>query len=134
MFSSTMPDFRLLYVPIVYLPYATLPASRGRQSGFMIPDAGSSTAKGFFFGDSYYWAPTDWMDAMVGATFLSKRGWSQRGDIRMRPWENVKLDISYYGVIDRGLPEPGGIENRAATKRIWASTLFFRTDGAQLST
>src|SRR6202041_2125199 len=105
-------DFRLLYVPIVYLPYATLPASRGRQSGFMIPDAGSSTAKGFFFGDSYYWAPTDWMDAMVGATFLSKRGWSQRGDIRMRPWENVKLDISYYGVIDRGLPEPGGIEKQ----------------------
>ena len=105
-------DFRLLYVPIVYLPYATLPASRGRQSGFMIPDAGSSTAKGFFFGDSYYWAPTDWMDAMVGATFLSKRGWSQRGDIRMRPWENAKLDISYYGVIDRGLPEPGGIEKQ----------------------
>jgi LPS-assembly protein len=105
-------DFRLLYVPIVYLPYATLPASRGRQSGFMIPDAGNSTAKGFFFGDSYYWAPTDWADAMVGATFLSKRGWSQRGDIRMRPWENAKLDISYYGVIDRGLPEPGGLEKQ----------------------
>jgi LPS-assembly protein len=105
-------DFRLLYVPIVYLPYATLPASRGRQSGFMIPDAGNSTAKGFFFGDSYYWAPTDWADAMVGATFLSKRGWSQRGDIRMRPWENAKLDISYYGVIDRGLPEPGGFEKQ----------------------
>ena len=105
-------DFRLLYVPIVYLPYATLPASRGRQSGFMIPDAGSSTAKGFFFGDSYYWAPTDWMDATVGGTYLSKRGWSQRGDIRMRPWENAKLDISYYGVIDRGLPEPGGIEKQ----------------------
>lgn len=105
-------DFRLLYVPIVYLPYATLPASRERQSGFMIPDAGNSTAKGFFFGDSYYWAPTDWMDATVGATYLSKRGWSQRGDIRMLPWENVKLDLSYYGVIDRGLPEPGGIEKQ----------------------
>ena len=78
----------------------------------MIPDAGSSTAKGFFFGDSYYWAPTDWADATVGATFLSKRGWSQRGDIRMRPWENAKLDISYYGVIDRGLPEPGGLEKQ----------------------
>ncbi len=78
----------------------------------MIPDAGSSTAKGFFFGDSYYWAPTDWMDATVGATYLSKRGWSQTGAIRMRPWENAKLDISYYGVIDRGLPEPGGIEKQ----------------------
>jgi LPS-assembly protein len=105
-------DFRLLYIPIVYLPYATLPASRGRQSGLMIPDIGSSTAKGFFFGDSYYWAPTDWMDALVGATYLSKRGWSQNGTIRMRPWENAKLDMSYYGVIDRGLPEPGGIEKQ----------------------
>ena len=74
--------------------------------------SGSSTAKGLFLGDTFYWAPTDWMDSTVGATYLSKRGWSQTGAIRMRPWENAKLDISYYGVIDRGLPEPGGIENQ----------------------
>ncbi|MGB9401900.1 MAG: LPS assembly protein LptD [Candidatus Acidiferrales bacterium] len=101
-------DFRLLYIPIVYLPYATLPASRERESGFMIPDLGNSSVKGYFFGDAYYWAPTDWADTTIGATYLSKRGWSQNFALRMRPWENVKIDASYYGVIDRGLPQPTG--------------------------
>jgi LPS-assembly protein len=100
--------FRLIDVPIIYLPYATIPASRQRESGFMIPDAGNSSVKGYFFGDSVYWAPTDWADATIGATYLSKRGWSQNANIRMRPWENAKLDVSYFGVIDRGLPEPNG--------------------------
>jgi LPS-assembly protein len=100
--------FQLLYFPIVYLPYATLPASRERESGFMIPDLGNSSVKGYFFGDSYYWAPNDWSDLTAGAMYLSKRGWSQNATLRMRPWANAKLDASYYGVIDRGLPEPTG--------------------------
>jgi LPS-assembly protein len=100
--------FRLINIPVIYLPFATIPASRQRESGFMIPDAGNSSIKGYFFGDSVYWAPTDWADATVGATYLSKRGWSQNASIRMRPWENAKLDVSYFGVIDRGLPEPNG--------------------------
>lgn len=100
--------FQLLYFPIVYLPYATLPANHERESGIMIPDIGNSSVKGYFFGDSYYWAPNDWSDLNIGAMYLSKRGWSQNGTLRMRPWANAKLDASYYGVIDRGLAEPTG--------------------------
>jgi LPS-assembly protein len=100
--------FRLFYFPIIYLPYATFPATHERQSGFLIPDLGNSSIKGYFFGDSYYWAPKDWVDTTVGATYLSKRGWSQNFNLRMRPWENAKLDASYFGVIDRGLAEPNG--------------------------
>ncbi len=100
--------FKLLYFPIFYSPYATFPANRQRESGLMIPDLGNSSVKGYFFGDSYYWAPNDWSDLTIGAMYLSKRGWSQNGVLRMRPWQNAKLDASYYGVIDRGLPEPTG--------------------------
>ena len=100
--------FQLLYFPVVYTPYATFPANRERESGFMIPDLGNSSVKGYFFGDSYYWAPNDWSDLSIGATYLSLRGWSQNGVLRMRPWANAKLEASYYGVIDRGLPEPTG--------------------------
>ncbi|MFY9528235.1 MAG: LPS assembly protein LptD [Candidatus Acidiferrales bacterium] len=101
-------NFRILSVPVIYLPFATFPASRQRQSGFLIPDVGNSSRKGYFFGDAYYWAPTDWMDATVGASYLSKRGWTQNADLRMRPWENAKLDASYFGVIDRGLQQENG--------------------------
>jgi len=101
-------NFRIRSIPVVYLPYATFPAERRRDSGFMIPDLGDSSRKGVVLGEAFYWAPTDWADATVGAAYFSKRGWSQTADIRMRPWENARLDVSYFGVIDRGLPQPDG--------------------------
>jgi LPS-assembly protein len=99
-------DFRVLSIPVLYLPYATFPAGKERESGFMIPNIGDSSNKGYIFGESYYWAPTDWMDAAIGGTYYSRRGWGQRADLRMRPWENAKLDVTYTGVIDRGLEQP----------------------------
>ena len=101
-------NFRVRSVPVVYFPYATFPAEHRRDSGFMIPDIGDSSRKGFVLGESIYWAPVDWADATVGAAYYSKRGWAQSADVRMRPWENARLDFTYYGVIDRGLPQPDG--------------------------
>src|SRR5439155_5045863 len=41
-------NFRLFRVPLIWLPYATAPAGRKvRQSGFLIPDIGQSSRKGF---------------------------------------------------------------------------------------
>jgi LPS-assembly protein len=98
-------DFRVFSVPVLYLPYATFPAGKERESGFMIPNIGDSSSKGYILGESYYWAPTDWMDASIGGTYYSRRGWGQRADLRMRPWENAKLDVIYTGVEDRGLEQ-----------------------------
>jgi len=99
-------NFRFLSVPVLYLPYATFPAEKRRQSGFLIPEFGDSSRKGLILGTSYYWAPVDWMDATVGSEYFSKRGWNQKAQIRMKPWENARLDADYYGVIDRGLEQP----------------------------
>src|SRR5208337_3061492 len=98
-------NFRIRSIPIVYLPYATFPAEQGRQSGFMIPDVGDTTQKGFVLGDSVYWAPLAWLDATVGGFYYSSRGWAQKGQMRMRPWEHAQLESSYYGVMDRGLKQ-----------------------------
>jgi len=100
-------NFRFLSVPILYLPYATFPAEKRRNSGFDIPDVGISSRKGFVLGDSLYWAPLDWMDTTLGAAVFTKRGWSENAEIRMRPWENARLEASYFGVIDRGLEQSG---------------------------
>jgi LPS-assembly protein len=99
-------DFRIFSIPVLYLPYATFPAGKERESGFMIPNVGDSSNKGYIMGESYYWAPTDWMDASLGGTYYSRRGWGQRADLRMRPWENAKFEATYTGVIDRGLEQP----------------------------
>jgi len=96
-------NFRVYSIPILYLPYATVPAEQRRDSGFLIPEMGNTSQKGFVLGDSVYWAPLDWLDLTLGAENYTKRGWSQKGQFRMKPWEGASLDASYYGVIDRGL-------------------------------
>jgi LPS-assembly protein len=103
-------NFRLFKVPLIWLPYATAPAGQKiRQSGFLLPDIGNSSTKGYVFGDAYYWAPTTWADATIGVQDYTKRGSSQRAEIRLRPAENTSFSYTYYGVIDRGLPNANGV-------------------------
>ncbi|HVB32828.1 MAG TPA: LPS assembly protein LptD [Patescibacteria group bacterium] len=102
-------DFRMFSIPLVYLPYATLPAGRNlRRSGFLIPSIGESSLKGFVLGDSYYWAPARWLDMTLGGQYFSRRGWSQSGNLRATPSRNVHFEADYFGVKDRGIPVPGG--------------------------
>ncbi len=93
--------------PVFYFPYATHPVAREvRGTGFLIPTIGRSSTKGNIVGDSFYWAINRSMDATVGAEYFSLRGWSQRGEFRVRPSDTSYVDLSYFGVIDRGLSEP----------------------------
>ena len=102
-------NFRLLKIPLIYLPYASIPASpKVRQSGFLMPGLSDNNVFGLVVGDSYYWAPTDWMDAEVGAQYLSLRGWAQSLDVRAVPDPKINFGLHYYGVEDRGLPGPNG--------------------------
>ena len=110
-------SFWLHGLPVLYFPYATHPVQReARQSGFLVPTAGRSSTNGNEFGDSFYWVINRSMDATLGAEYFSKRGWSQRGEFRARPSETSYIDLSYFGVIDRGIGTPvvreGGEEAR----------------------
>ena len=97
-------NFRVFRVPLLCLPYATAPAGRKvRQSGFLIPDVGDSSRKGFTFGDAFYWAPKPWLDATLGAQYLSRRGAATRGELRAKPFEGTSVKYTYFGVDDRGL-------------------------------
>jgi LPS-assembly protein len=96
--------FRLKGVPVFYLPYASPPVERlGRESGFLIPNFGTSNTKGTVVGDSFYWAINRSMDATVGGEYLSKRGWALQESYRYRPNEASFLNLSYFGVLDRGI-------------------------------
>jgi LPS-assembly protein len=101
-------NFRLFSIPLIYLPYATFPAGKERNSGLLFPDIGGSSIKGDIVGEGFYWAPLDWMDLTARADYFSKRGWSQHGELRMRPWKDAQLETDYFGVVDRGLAQPVG--------------------------
>jgi LPS-assembly protein len=101
--------FHLFSVPVLYLPYASLPASQEmRQSGLLIPDIGDSSLKGFVLGDSYYWSPTSWLNLTLGGQYFSRRGWSRIASLQGRPSDNLSFEADYFGVSDRGIPGPGG--------------------------
>ncbi len=110
-------SFRLLKLPIFYFPYNKLPASAmARTSGFLLPEVGQSSTKGFILGDSVYWAINRSSDITIGAEYFSTRGWSQTAQIRIKPGENSSLEVHYFGVLDRGAPvtnqDQGGEEVR----------------------
>lgn len=97
--------FLLHGFPVFYFPYATHPVARqARHSGFLIPTVGRSNTNGNEIGDSAYWAINRSMDASIGGQYLSKRGFSQRGEFRARPTEASYIDLSFFGVKDRGIP------------------------------
>ena len=97
-------SFRLKGVPVFYLPYAAPPVERlGRQSGFLIPNFGTSNTKGTVIGDSFYWAINRSMDATLGGEYLSKRGWALQENFRSKPSQNSFLNLNYFGVLDRGI-------------------------------
>jgi LPS-assembly protein len=100
-------EFVLHGLPVLYFPFATHPVQKeSRQSGFLIPSVARSSTKGNVVGEAYYWVINRMMDATLGAEYLSARGWSQRGNFRAMPSESSYVDLSYFGVIDRGIGSP----------------------------
>ena len=100
-------EFRMFRIPLLYTPYASLPAGRKlRKSGLLIPEFADTSVKGIVIGDAYYWAPRDWTDLTLGLAYLSRRGWQQNVEFRAKPWENATMSARYFGVVDRGLPAP----------------------------
>jgi len=94
--------FLLHGLPVLYFPYATYPVNReARETGFLMPTVGHSSTRGTIIGDAFYWAINRSMDGILGAEYLSMRGWAQRGEFRARPSDTSFVDLTYYGVIDR---------------------------------
>ena len=101
------PKFRLLKIPVFYFPYYYRSLRRlPRNTGFLTPVFGNSSTLGPFLGDSFFWAINRSTDLELGGTYLSKRGISERGTFRWRPWAGSYLNVSYFGVEDRGIGSP----------------------------
>jgi LPS-assembly protein len=96
--------FTLLGVPILYLPYVTHPVDAdARQSGLLLPVAGTSSTKGTIVGESIYLVINRSMDATFGTQYFSKRGWSPSGDFRYHgPGEDF-VNARFTALWDRGL-------------------------------
>jgi LPS-assembly protein len=100
--------FRLMNIPVLFLPYVTHPVAAGeRQSGILIPAISYSSSKGFILGEQYYWAINRSTDVTVGAQYYSLRGWEQSASFRYRGVGNDFAKAKYSGLLDRGIVSNG---------------------------
>jgi LPS-assembly protein len=108
-------DFRIKGIPVFYFPFATHPVQPlGRQSGFMIPNVGESSTKGYILGESMFWAIDRSMDLTLGTQYFSRRGWAPHAEFRAQPSSTSFVDLNYTGMWDRGIgypPENQGGQN-----------------------
>ena len=94
--------FRLLSVPILYLPYVTHPVgSSDRQSGFLIPVYSNSNIKGTVLGEQAFFVLNRSMDLTVGVDYYSKRGWAPSGEYRYRGRDGNYADMRFSALADR---------------------------------
>ena len=66
--------FSVFDVPVLYLPYFTIPIGDERQSGFLYPEMDKSSKSGFTASIPYYWNISPNMDATFTPKYMSKRG------------------------------------------------------------
>ena len=94
--------FRLLNIPIFYLPYVTHATSNeARSSGFLIPIVGQSSTRGLILGEQIYTPLGRSADLLVGAEYYSSIGWEQNAAFRYRGRGLDFLTARYNGVLDR---------------------------------
>ncbi len=62
-------------IPLLYAPLVALPVDKDRQSGFLLPWAGSSSLNGLQFELPYYWAMRQDMDMTFYGRYMQERGW-----------------------------------------------------------
>lgn len=94
--------FLLRDVPIVVLPYASIPIKkRDRQSGFLTPTFGFSQNKGFRFSGAYFQTLGRSADVTLRGDIYTGRGLGYGMDFRTRANSRSYLNFGFYAVKDR---------------------------------
>lgn len=73
--------FRVLGVPVLWLPWAIYPLKTERQTGFLFPDGGVSERNGVEVALPFFWAAHDQLNVTITPAYLSKRGFKPSADL-----------------------------------------------------
>jgi LPS-assembly protein len=119
--SATNGIFRLWNLPMLYLPYVSLPAhSESRQSGFLLPEIWSSSTKGLTLTDEYYWAMNRSTDLLLGLDYFSLRGWQERATFRYKGRGDDAAMAHFSGFQDRGYATDGVYSNQTGQNAVFS--------------
>lgn len=106
--SLLWPAFRVKGVPLLVLPYASVPVSqRVRNSGFLLPGFSNSSVKGISLTIPYYQTLGRSADITPRFHIFSARGLGYGADLRWRTREDSSLETGFFLVQDRLFGPPG---------------------------
>ena len=89
-------QFRVLDVPVFYVPYFSFPISKERLTGFLYPELTSSSNSGVEFTAPFYWNIAENYDATITPRYMSKRGLQWQTEFRyLMGLQSGKIDIEY---------------------------------------
>ncbi len=120
--------FRLMGLPILWLPYVTHPVDASdRQTGILIPEFGiNSASKGDTIGEQVYWAVNRSTDITAGAIYYSARGYEETGSIRYRGLGQDFALSHFSSLQDRGYTPTGGAYiNQSGTDALFSGRYDF---------
>jgi len=93
--------FRIKSFPVFYMPFFYKSLKRNpRQSGFLTPNIGHSSLRGFMVGFGYYWAINRSYDLTYRIQDFSAVGTTHTLDFRGKPNDRTDFDAIIYGVYD----------------------------------
>jgi len=102
--------YRFLGVPVFYFPYFLKSLrTEPRQSGFLTPNIGHSSTRGFLFGLGYYQTLGRSMDLTYVIQDFTARGYAHHVDFRGKPTQKSDFDLIFFGVQDRGINQNGAL-------------------------
>jgi len=100
--SLSGADFRLRDLPVVYVPFGSLPiAERGHKSGFLIPTTGSSTQKGRTISIPYYQTLGPSADIVLRGDIFTARALGLGYEFRVKTDEQSSLRLGGLIVKDQ---------------------------------
>jgi LPS-assembly protein len=93
--------FKIKNTSVLYAPYFWAPLNNDRHTGFLIPTAGYSSKRGYFYKQGFFWAIKENQDAALYLDYYTKKGLGAGLDYRYILSENMDGEFWLYGVGDK---------------------------------
>jgi LPS-assembly protein len=95
--------FRVRNLPLLYMPYFWAPVVVERRTGFLFPQTGYSSRKGFTWRQPFFWAISENRDATLFTDLYTKRGLGFGAEYRYIETPGVKGSMNFFHIRDNEL-------------------------------
>jgi LPS-assembly protein len=108
--TASNATFRIMDVPVLYIPYLWAPIITERRSGLLIPKVGYQGSRGGFIREPFFWAIAENRDATLTLDYYSRWGFGQSAEYRYieSPRASGEFRVHHMGLFEDAPALEGG--------------------------